>query len=618
MKKLMIMDKYRLATILAAVLIAGSIAKAQTTIGGSVYGGGALANTGDTQVKLTGGTVNGNVYGGGMGRKAVAAIGTEGADGYVPAVAAISATVGNATVELNRGVANNARGCVVNRSIFGCNNINGTPTGTVTVHVYATQNAAASTIANPAEGEQTAKVKGRYDLAAVYGGGNEAAYEPTDNNLSTNVIIEGCDLTSIDNVYGGGNAASAPGTKVTVNSCFEIHTLFAGGNGAGEGNPGANVGYKYFEFTADPEKSEEENATAEAAVKAAAEYGPGTSYADLKGGTIHSAFGGSNTKGNIRVSATVDLNEPTPNTCPLLVEEVYGAGRNAGQDGNANILLGCITYLKEIYGGAENADINADVVLTIQSGRFDRVFGGNNLGGNINGTITVNIEETGCHPIIIGQLYGGGNQAAYTAPTGKHGPTVNVKSFTSIGEIYGGGYGASAVVNGDTYVYIDECVGENANAEMKKKVDENTGIETSEDSNVSAYTDIDVTINEGEDDEVTIHQPEHKAGEIGAIGNVFGGGNAAKVDGNTIVNIGTLEYVEMASVTEGADVTGYYTRSGEGTSDSPYEAATGTAVKNTTYYKKVTGVDIRGNVYGGGNNAEVTGDTNVIIGSKIE
>jgi hypothetical protein len=34
--------------------------------------------------------------------------------------------------------------------------------------------------------------------------------------------------------------------------------------------------------------------------------------------------------------------------------------------------------------------------------------------------------------------------------------------------------------------------------------------------------------------------------------------------------------------------------------------------------KPVVGVDIRGNVYGGGNNAEVTGDTNVNIGKKSE
>ena len=59
---------------------------------------------------------------------------------------------------------------------------------------------------------------------------------------------------------------------------------------------------------------------------------------------------------------------------------------------------------------------------------------------------------------------------------------------------------------------------------------------------------------------------------------------------------------------------------GSGTTADPYEyiPATGTAVDGTTYYKRysVLGADIRGNVYGGGNNAEVTGNTDVIIGKK--
>ena len=102
-------------------------------------------------------------------------------------------------------------------------------------------------------------------------------------------------------------------------------------------------------------------------------------------------------------------------------------------------------------------------------------------------------------------------------------------------------------------------------------------------------------------------------GKMGAIGDVFGGGNAAEVKGNTNVNIGTSEYEEIVSVATGDDVTDYYTRSGD-----TYTEATGTAVEGTTYYQKVKGADIRGNVYGGGNNAEVTGNTNVVIGKKNE
>ena len=111
--------------------------------------------------------------------------------------------------------------------------------------------------------------------------------------------------------------------------------------------------------------------------------------------------------------------------------------------------------------------------------------------------------------------------------------------------------------------------------------------------------------------------PGHKANAIGAINKVFGGGNAAEVVGNTNVNIGTEAgeevYTEVA-VTTGSSVEGYYTHS-----ENSYDEASGTAVAGTTYYQKtVKGVDIRGNVYGGGNNAAVTGNTNVQIGKKAE
>ena len=116
--------------------------------------------------------------------------------------------------------------------------------------------------------------------------------------------------------------------------------------------------------------------------------------------------------------------------------------------------------------------------------------------------------------------------------------------------------------------------------------------------------------------------PSHAKGKMGAIHTVFGGGNAAKVIGNTTVNIATLSDVYVVKqVTAGEDLPAdCYTRSGAGTTASPYvyTPASGTASADETYYEKqnVLGVDIRDNVYGGGNNAEVTGNTNVNIGKK--
>ena len=125
------------------------------------------------------------------------------------------------------------------------------------------------------------------------------------------------------------------------------------------------------------------------------------------------------------------------------------------------------------------------------------------------------------------------------------------------------------------------------------------------------------------DDAVTVKLYPHTNGAMGVINNVFGGGNAAKVDGNTTVNVGTTEFEYLLVTDEltagSTDVSGYYTRSNTGTAVNPvftYTQATGSAAADTNYYRRiaVVGADIRGNVYGGGNKAEVTGNTNVNIG----
>ena len=231
-------------------------------------------------------------------------------------------------------------------------------------------------------------------------------------------------------------------------------------------------------------------------------------------------------------------------------------------DATAELRIGCIPGVKAVYGGAEAADMNGNVVLNITNGQYERVFGGNNESGTIRGSITVNIEETGCRPIIIGELYGGGNLAGYSVKgynddgsIKEEGdnvyadPELNIKSFTSIGNIYGGGYGETAVMVGSPTVNINEVVG--SPTEYPE-----TG-------------DFDATGFKGKVMEIDGHSvtlPAHVKGKIGVIGNVFGGGNAAKVTGSTTVN--------------------------------------------------VVNANITDNVYGGGNNAEVTGNTNVNIGNR--
>ena len=593
-----------------------------------IYGGGALADTqtsnwnssaGDwadadkksalhtTTVRLTGGNILGEAYGGGLGET--------GKPAYVWGDVLLDLNGTTSSGETGLVIDESARGCAVHE-VFGCNNAAGTPMGNVLVHIYATQNKSKADISTkPDKNTKT------YDVRAVYGGGNLAAYEPAggkETTYSTGVIIDGCGLTSIETVYGGGNAASTPATNVTVNGTYEIEELFGGGNGKdilpdGRPNPGANVGYKNYTIYEkveekwvakdDPAYDTKEERTAEGS---GITYGSGQASINVFGGTVHRVFGGSNTKGNVRQTAVTLLEElEGDDCCPFKVDEAYGGGKSAEMDAEAQLLMACIPGLQAVYGGAEAAHVRGNVTLNITNGTFDRVFGGNNRSGTISGAITINVEEIGCRPIIIGELYGGGNQAGYSVygydnedkpnETGTrlyNDPQVNVMSFTSIGNIYGGGLGSGATMVGNPTVNVNVAYGK-------------------------YYNNDSSDVGENEETPNGYPIPSHAKGKMGAINNVFGGGNAAKVIGNTNVNIAILEEVYVVKqVAAGNDVTDYYTRNDDGT----YSAATGTAVSGTTYYEKkeVQGADIRENVYGGGNNAEVTGDAKVIIGKKNE
>ena len=538
------------------------------TIYGDVYGGSALGKVNTdtdntTTVNLKGGIIKGDAYGGGLGDSTTEA----DVNGNV------TVTLNGTAFELTTTTDDKGNSIPTSGRIFGCNNINGSPKGTVLVWVQKT--------VGPTN-EKPAKGSGIYELQAVYGGGNLAAYKPENSkangqftsytydeinvphdntNKPVQVVIDGCDKTSIEYVYGGGNAAATPATDVTILGSYEIGSVFGGGNGKDRytldggttwnENEGADVGVI--------------NATAYKADNSQGKYGTGNAMTSVLGGTVHNIYGGSNMKGNIVGNAVAYLDAASG--CELNAGDIYGGGNEAYMDGGSGIQLGCITYLKEIYGGARNADVGGDINLTITSGHFDRIFGGNNLGGAIKGSITVNIEETGCNPITIGELYGCGNKAAYDTPEGKQDPTLNIRSFTSIGNVYGGGLGEEAVVTGNPTVNINVVKG--VNNAVKDWL----------------YND-GRTIDFGDDYKVTL--PVHEEGKIGAIGTVFGGGNAAKVIGNTNVNIGT----EVSVV---------------------FESLKGTEAERT---KTVEGADIRGNVYGGGNKADVTGKTNVKVGKN--
>ena len=627
---------------------------AGATIYGHVYGGGALGNTNEawvtdtstepatttlqpvantkTLVNLLKGTINGYAYGGALG------------DAGTPAIVG-----GDVVVTLD--------GAKV-QQVFGANNVNGTPKGHVKVWVKKTNNFTNNDYKNTTTTPRASRTT--YDVEAVYGGGNQADYIPTDALLdpavegnsakiaaaTAEVIIEGCDKTSINAVYGGGNAAAVPATDVTVKGSYIINTLYGGGNGESTPtftNPGANVGiYKVGDTPTN--------------------YGTGKAVTKLLGGFINDVYGGSNTKGDVRggtdVSTKKQGQDVSGDCCTdLNVGQVYGAGSQADVKGDVNIILECMPddFVDAVYGGAKNATINGNVSLTVTSGKFGRVFGGNNEGGSINGSITVNVYEDGCKPLIIGEVYGGGNAAPYsiygctqsgdtwTANTsgdlhfdqeaeGRAAIQVNVVACTSVGKVFGGGMGASAKVIGNTNVDVNllkglvegvkqstigkigQVFGGGGFAEVKGNtlVEVGTKLSDTEDEGVnitiyggglSADVDGNTTLNIGTKDQRIGEDPS-----VTIAGDIFGGGlgKTTTVTGDVIVNIGanagteqTPNYVGYANITGdvyGGSAKGKVNATKGGTNENPTYSATTGKTTHVNFY----GGTIKGNLYGGG------------------
>ena len=534
-----------------------------------VYGGGALADVvGTATVQIDSGTVDSNVYGGGLGRKAKATIVNPSTD------SAIAATVGGVvTVNIgslktqDNGFATAVDGdATIGGSVFGGNNANGTPLDNVFVNIYQTKR----------ETAQEASGTG-FALSQVFGGGNQASYQPAASKKAT-VHIWTC-LNTVEYVYGGGNAADV-GKVNGANDTTKAHTevvidggrmawVFGGGNGASTPtftNPGANI------------------------------FGNVT--VNFHAGVIEHIFGGSNEKGEITGSKTMNINNDGPCLENTHITELYGGSNKATVTGNVTLTMLCpasgepaYKKIDYVFGGSREADIiNGSVILNIQGGEYDYVFGGNNIdgevqgdvtlnlfggtinyaafggnkgGGSIDGNITVNVTDANnsC-PLKVKDVFGAGDQAIYTAPTGEgareHNPIVNINNIRSgqtiTGNVYGGGNGNPAdasqepgMVTGHPMVVIGD-------------------------------------VSEG-----------HSSYLATIAGNVYGGGNAAKVAGTTTV------LMQQANSTVGENVYG-------GGNLADVTGATDV---------DINGGAVSGDVYGGGALADVGGASVSLTGGTI-
>ena len=316
-----------------------------------------------------------------------------------------------------------------------------------------------------------------FALNDVYGGGNLATHMPIDTlHGSTLVYVHECAENTIRTVYGGGNAANTRRNHVVIDG-GRINRVFGGGNGysatgnhtdlnAPDYNPGADV--------LDTASTRVHGGLIDQVYGGSNQMG-NIGFIDLVVDhsdascpeLIDETFGGGNEAEGGSGVITID--------CGIYAENFY-AGANAANLGTPDKPVTLVLNVRggnigNLFGGCKgtdtsSADIYGDVVVNFYGGHVVNLFGGSDVNGNISGTITVNVDidpEYCCADgLNLDYVFGGGRDAAYTPfDPFRASPTVNImnnryrwgngttaadSAWVDITDVFGGGLGASAKV----------------------------------------------------------------------------------------------------------------------------------------------------------------------------
>lgn len=603
------------------------------TIGGTIYGGSALGTiVGNVLVSATDTSSNGDisvagdVYCGSMG------------DDTVPTTGNIQ---GNCTITLDGGE--------YSGSVFGGNNVNGSPSGTVIVttgghnatsihRVFAGGNEADSTAASA-----TLNIEAYSDIDEAYGGGNEAAVPNTIVNLkgghaddvfggsnqsgnitTTTISITGGDY---DNVYGGNNLGGSVGASSIEVTGGHVDNLYGGGKQA-------TIGTTYIELKTGGDVDNTYGGGHEAGVTT-------STTVKLMGSSCDYIYGGSNTSGNVPVSNVIVTGATNGNLTTIYggnnsggvtttsnvdisnvsIGTVYGGGKRA-TTGTANVTVNS-GGATELYGGGESASISTKTDVKILGGTVGTIYGGSNTSG------TVPESHIAVTTGSIGTIFGGNNAGGTTTATEIKVTTGNITN------IYGGGNAASV---GTTYIELGNSLNQITNifggCYAANATETTVILKGGSASKVFGGSNTNGTVTtshvEVQNGSFTSVYGGNNAGgktvttdvkiKGGSVGTVFGGGDRAETD-NAVVLVDNATITNLlygggnnANVNYNTSVT---LQNNAAVTNSAFGGGNnGRVLGNTTITVNTRG-DIGGNLYGGGNNASVVGNTSVSLNNGV-
>ena len=522
--------------------VGGQTTNTDITVNGgtltNVYGGGKLADTGKTTIKLVSGTVP-NVYGGGES----ASVLTD-----------TNIYVNGSTVTNLFGGSNQSGDVPISHLIVNSGNI---------TNMYGGNNAGGKTTT-------TDILTNGGVITYLYGGGKLA------NSGQSNVVVN--NPTEITNLYGGGEDASIDtSTNLNLNG-GTIATVFGGSNHSGD-VPVSNITLAGSNTTTIYGGNNEGGTTVSTNIT-------------VNSGSATSLYGGGN-------QADSQSSLITINNASSKITSVYGGGNFASVNSTTIALNG--GTLGNVYGGSNASGIvNTSNITTSNNPIIDYIYGGNNAGGNtVNSTITTNGGT------INQDIYGGGNQANNTGNT-----VLSITNTTVANEIYGGGKDGS--VSGNSNVFI-------SNSNISKSVyaggkGATAVVEGNTILNIENQTNIGEHVFGGGNAAATGLESVNNSTSVvniagASIGkNVYGGANTSVVYGTVEVNIGDIPTLVNSPITISGTVFGGGEANAAG--DEEYDFSFISVTKGIVINIKDTttnNIKIDGSIFGSGNASSTTG-----------
>ncbi len=478
----------------------------------------------------------------------------------------------------------------------------------------------------------------RAERGCVFGaGGGNANVATTAGKVNSSHIIINENAHIYNSVFAAGNygivGASRSSVYATNLATIDILNGTIEGNVYGGGNHSNTNGSNQINM---------EKGTVKGAIYGGSNQEGdiwGNTIINIKGGTIGKTgassdvlfAGGLGHSTNIRGTVTVNIKDEKENI--NLYGNVYGGGSLGTVTGASTINLQDLTtnsttisISDDVYGGGKGnsgtaATNSGNVNVNVDGGNYSsvRVFGGGNINSTIGGAINVKVGEN--YATNVNEIYGGGNQSHVKTNTTS--TTVNVYKNTIANSAFNGGNSAGIDGNNTRVINIDGARVTNVYGGANSSGDLTT-------TNVKAFNNaiMENVYGGGYGQGTNVSTKTNVSVENCTVtGNVYGGGNAGKVTGDTGVIVttsaisnsiygggkGTTAIVNGTTNVEvnkigsnyvfGNNVASCVTENVFGGGDA------GQAGEQTVV--RITDSIIGKGIYGGGNEANVTGSTSV-------